>query len=253
MNDSGNKLRDRDEPWRDKELLLDLYEEQGLTYEEIGDLLGCGKTTVSSWMKKHRADEYREDLDVEIPDEYPYRDGELLEYLYLDEELSTTEIAAVLDCSTGAVINWLNKHDIETRSTGEGVSKAYRGPRRVNFYTHGSKGYEMVKGDEYPFPVHRLQAIAYWGIDAVKGNQVHHKNGIEWDNREDNLEVLNARDHIGQEHAGNIWLDRLRAVEMYREGLSSYDVAPALDVSSNTVIRWVREFDPDLIRSKGGA
>jgi hypothetical protein len=44
-------------------------------------------------------------------------------------------------------------------------------------------------------PVHRLLAIAEHGTDAVAGQHVHHKNGIPFDNRPENLELLSPSEH----------------------------------------------------------
>lgn len=40
-------------PWRDEELLRELYIEKGLPYSKVGEILGCGRTTVRYWLKKH--------------------------------------------------------------------------------------------------------------------------------------------------------------------------------------------------------
>lgn len=254
MTDSDRVLvTEEREPWKDADLMFRLYDDEGLTYSEMADRFGCADSTINSWMMKHRAEEIREEIDVEIPDEEPYKDEETMRALYEDEELSTTQISAVLGCSTGAATEWLGKLGIDTRSRSDAMKISRRDDLTVTFYTHGSKGYEMVKGDEYPYPVHRLQAIAYWGIDAVKGNHVHHKDGIEWHNTEENLEVIGVSDHIATEHNGNIWLDKLRATEMYDEGASSYDLAPIFDVAPGTVIAWVRDVDDSVVRSTGGS
>lgn len=251
MSDTEGRIS-QSEPWRDKEVMMELREEQGLTFREIGERLGCSDGTACTWMKMHKADELREELDVDIPDEKPYQDGELMEQLYENEELSTTEIAAVLDCSTGAVVEWLSKHGIKTRSISEGNKLASEGGIIPTFYTRAAKGYEVANSSYATVYIHRLQAVAYWGMEAVNNKHVHHKNSIPWDNRKDNLELLEGGDHISRVHEGNIWLDRLRAAEMYDEGASSYDLAPVFDVTPNTAIRWVREVDDSLIRNNGG-
>jgi hypothetical protein len=43
--------------------------------------------------------------------------------------------------------------------------------------------------------VHRLLAVAENGFEALNGNHVHHKNGIKWDNRPENIEVLSPSEH----------------------------------------------------------
>lgn len=253
MTDTHHLLRaDGGEPWKDEELMNQLREE-GLSYREMGERLGCSQSTISAWMKRHRADEIREDLDVEIPDGKPYQDRELMDTLYNEYDLSTTDIAVVLDCSTGGVNEWMDRLGIEKRSRSDAASLWRDDGDIPSFYTIESRGYEAINTSTENAYVHRLQAVAYWGFDEVADKQVHHKDGIEWHNTEYNLELLTPREHISREHGGNIWLDRLRAAEMYREGASSYDVAPRLEVSPGTVLEWVREVDPGLVRTHGGA
>lgn len=253
MSNSHHILRDfPEEPWKDAELMFRLYEDEGLTYAELSDRFGTTDGTISNWMKKHQADDLRADLDVEIPEGKPYQDPELMETLYVEEGLSQSEISAVLDCGTGTVANWLKRHDIQTRSIAEGVSNSHDGGDIPVFYTIESRGYEAINTSTENAYVHRLAAVAWFGFDAVAGKQVHHVNGIEWDNREENFELLGPREHIGERHEGNIWLDRLRAVEMYDSGASSYDIAPTFNVSPGTIIRWVRDFDPSLVRNHQG-
>lgn len=242
-----------EEPWKDKELMFRLYFEEDYIYSEMADRFGCSASTVSTWMKKHHADEIRADLDVEIPDENPYRDEDLMRHLYLEEQLSTTEISAVLECSTGAVLNWLDRFGIDRRSSAEGIALSKKEPKDVYFYTHRSKGYEMVKADEHPVAVHRLTAVAYWGFDAIRDKVVHHDAEIPWLNTEENLELLTKQEHQFHHKSKMSWLDTLRAAEMYRSGASSYDIAPRFEVSPGTVIRRIREFKPGLISGNSEA
>lgn len=249
----GTPQSDGEEPWKDKDLMFRLYHDEDYTYAELADRFGCGESTVSSWMMKHRADKIRERLDVEIPDEHPHRDEDLMKKLYVDEQLSTIKISAVLGCSTGAVNEWLGRHGIETRSAGEAIAISKPDPKDVYFYTHRSKGYEMVKAEDHPVAVHRLQAVAYYGFDALEGKVVHHRREVPWLNTEDNLELMTKAQHHDHHKAKMTWLDRLRAAEMYREGASSYDISPTFDVSPGTVLENIRRVDSSLVRNNGGA
>lgn len=253
MSDSETGVKS-DKPWKNSELMHRLHEEQDYTYAEMAELFGCTPSTVSSWMKRHQAEELREGLDVAIPDDKPYRDEELLRALYVDEELSTTEIAAVLDCSSSVVSKWMEKHGIDRRDLSDAVSLSRGGSKGIYVFTHGTKGYVHVKSGDDLTVLHKLQAVAYWGFDALYGMHVHHKNGIRWDNRRENLELMDASEHLSM-HTKLDWLEQLRAAEMYREGASSYDLAPTFDVSPGTIIRAVRGVKPALIRDKteGGA
>lgn len=245
---------DGGEPWKDKELMLRMYEEEGYTYAEMADHFGCSDGTVSSWMKKHRADELRERVEVEIPDEYPYRDEKLMRHLYQDKEFSTVEISAILDCSSGAVMKWMDKLGIQTRSRSEGVSIASGGSKPLYYYTMKRRGYEAISTVDENLYIHRLAAVAWYGFDAVVNNHVHHKNEIPWCNTQWNLELLDAGSHMSHHHSpGTIWLDKVRAAELYRtDGASSYDVAPAVGVTPGTVIQWARQVDPDRPAPEGG-
>lgn len=48
-------------PWQDKDLLIELYVEQGLSVADIGDRLGCTGTTISDWLDRH-------DIEARDPD-----------------------------------------------------------------------------------------------------------------------------------------------------------------------------------------
>jgi hypothetical protein len=62
--------------------------------------------------------------------------------------------------------------------------------------------------------MHRLLAVAEFGLDAIKGKHVHHVNGLRWDNRLDNLEVLTPQEHIRGHHQQVSDKEFLRAVEV---------------------------------------
>lgn len=242
-----------EEPWKDDELMLYLYDEEDYTFQQLGDLFGTTGGNISNWMKKHRADELREGLDIEIPDDRPYDDEEVLRTLYLEEGMSQADIAAVLDCATGTVVKYLGQHGIEARSIGEGISMARGGSTDLYYYTRTGSGYELIKSGDKIVQAHRLQAVAYWGFDALKDKVVHHKKEIPWLNTEDNLQLMSMEQHQDHHKGKMTWLDRLRAAEMYREGASSYDLAPMFDVTPSTAVENVRRVDSELIRNSRGA
>lgn len=65
-------------------------------------------------------------------------------------------------------------------------------------------GYEVwmhsVDGVQYSVRVHRLVAVAKCGIEAVKNMDVHHKNGVRWDNRPENLDIMTRSEHMSLHH-----------------------------------------------------
>lgn len=250
MSDSAGGVTQQ-KPWKDRDLVLRLRDDEGLTYREMAERLGCSESNVNRWLKIHRADELRKELDVEIPEEEPWKDGELLAELYHTEELSTPQISAVLDCSSATVNKWMDELGVEKRSTSEAISIAKGGSHGLWFRTNPRKGYERIACEKKTVLHHRLLAVAYWGLDAVRENHVHHENHIPWDNRKENLELVDPSTHsqMHRERKMN-WLDALRATEMYDEGASTYELADVFDVAPGTVASNIRRVDPDLIRTE---
>lgn len=99
---------------------------------------------------------------------------------------------------------------------------------KTKFGTH-TRGYEYWRswnpdGEEIMY-VHRLVAVAEYGFDAVAGNHVHHKNGIQWDNRPDNIEVKAEKDHLADHvsEKGKVTdMEKIRMAQVYKSGDASY-------------------------------
>lgn len=221
--------RSHEQPWSDKETLREMRIDKGQTYGEMAESLGCSDATVSKWCEKFG-----------IEQEHPWEDEEVLRRLYEEQGLGSEDVADVLGCSKDAVLRWLSRHDISvTTPTQE---------RPPVFYTH--QGYEKVEsdhhGEDYTVMVHRLVAAAEYGVGEVAGKQVHHKNGVPWDNRPENLEVVTDMEHqskhtdkpiykLTEEEAGQI-------LEMRDSDLSRSAVAEKYSVSEKQVRRiWNRE------------
>jgi len=99
------------------------------------------------------------------------------------------ELAEQWNCSTKTISNWCKKLDIETRK-----SKRERPPYlgwiegyRAWYHHDGSKRQTVL--------VHRLVAVAQYGVNSVKNKEVHHRNRMKMDNRPSNLEVIGVSDH----------------------------------------------------------
>lgn len=126
----------------------------------------------------------------------PWQDETTMRYLYQKKKLSSNEIAEILPCNRGHVKRSLRELGIERRSQSE-AAKLGQLKRPPVYRTH--QGHEEVctevNGDHKVIGIHRLVAVAEWGIDAVKGKETHHKNGIGWDNRPENLELLTKAEH----------------------------------------------------------
>lgn len=134
--------------------------------------------------------------------ETPWRDKETLQRLYFEEGLDQGEIGDRLGCTRRTVCEWFSRHGLEGRIGRPTVPWVY--------YATSVLGYERWQ-DKLPpskdkmVKVHRLAAVAWFGFDAVADNHVHHKNGIPWDNREENLEVLTPSEHQKLHHESRDW------------------------------------------------
>lgn len=147
----------------------------------------------------------------------PWRDEGLLRDLYIEREFSTHKIADCLDCSQSTVRDWMKKFGISTRGRAEaqrGISTALRTTER---------GYEVwnpvTGGKQYTIHAHRLLAVSEFGFKTVKGMEVHHQNGIPWDNRPSNIELMGKSEHGKRHNPTKLgWFEVMRIRELYRNG-----------------------------------
>lgn len=127
-----------------------------------------------------------------------YRDSDWLEEQYVDQKRSTPDIADECGVSTQTICRWLGEHNIETRDRSE--ARRLAGPDHAPMSSYD--GYEEWRVWEPEWrravsvKVHRLAAVAWYGFDAVAGSEVHHVNGVRWDNREENLDTLSTAEHM---------------------------------------------------------
>lgn len=99
-------------PWKDEELLRELYVGEGLTQGEIGEQLGCSHRTIGNWM-----DEYGIDTRERPNAEYPTLQSRSALYeLYVVEKKSTLDIAKDIGCVHQTVSEWLDRHEIQRRT-----------------------------------------------------------------------------------------------------------------------------------------
>lgn len=187
----------------------------------------------------------------------PWRDEERLRELYWDEGLSPREMEDVLGCTERTIWEWIGRHGMETRRPGQ---------QRYEWvsYDTSPNGYERWKATCPPdrdtvVMVHRLLAVAEHGFNALDGNHVHHKNGVKWDNRPENIEVLSPSEHMRQHHRESFqrdgesnphakltWED-VREMRARRESATAAELAEEFGTSEGNVYNiwnrnsWVRD------------
>jgi len=131
----------------------------------------------------------------------PWRNPDKLRQLYHAENMSLREVADELGCSRHAVQTWMEKHGID-RDDMKDVAGNHQRSKPTHYRTNYD-GYEVWNtmigtSEQHTVRVHRLIAVAEYGVDAVNNNHIHHKNKIPWDNRPCNLEVLSPSEHLSQ-------------------------------------------------------
>jgi transposase-like protein len=188
-----------------------------------------------------------------------YKDEDWLREQYIKKGKSQNEIARELDVNSGTINYWADKFDIESRDR-VGEVRRKRGVDYANFYTN-DKGHELWKasdargGDDVMY-VHRLLAIAEYGLNAVAENHVHHENGVPWDNRPDNIEPMNPEEHHRHhkqqfqdtwQNKDTPWRDEELLRELYvKRGIGTETLGERFGCAPTTVRRWLREYDIEV-------
>lgn len=188
-------------PWRDKERLKEAYEELG-SFVKVGEEFECSKTTIEKWLNKF-------DIETNNPPgethkQKPWRDKQKLKEAY--EELdSFVKVGDRFGCSQTTIEYWLNKFDIETNPPpserfGKNAPAYHRYDKHtLSQNTLWERGYEVWNvrqdGKYYTIPVHRLVAVAEFGLEAIENMHIHHKNECPFDNRPENLVPMTPSEH----------------------------------------------------------
>ena len=164
----------------------------------------------------------------------PWRDAELVNWMYHEKEMSGPEIAEELGCSVRPIYDRIE----DTRSISE-ANRIWTWRLPLNIRTD-KDGYERfqtkVHGESMTFAHHRLIAVAEHGFDALDEKVVHHKNGVPWDNRPNNLELMDQSDHV-REHFEEIPPHEKAAIWALgeTEGHTAEEVSKIFNTTRSTV------------------
>lgn len=179
--------KDTERPWRDEDTLRELYVEEGMSVFEVGDELGCSGSAVQRNLEKVGIG--TRDVGGN-PSDAPYKIESKMRERYVEDEMSTWEIAEEWGVSQATICKWLDRHEIEKRKSNWEKTPTY--------YTR-QNGYEYVMSGDKGVFVHQLVAVAN-GADPYKvmgdlTNVVHHKKEIPWLNTRENLELTTQSEH----------------------------------------------------------
>lgn len=213
------------EPLKNEAWLREQYIEQELSTTEIGERLGVTCGAVGHWLNKHEIEgrgpsESQTDGNTET-----LKNESWLRHHYLTQEKTAEEIAQPLNVTTGTVLNWLRRHDIEARGRGEAEDRLRSGLRNLR-----NKQWLQQKIEEN-------QPITDIGDECgVTSAAVHYwldKHGIETD-----IKVDPTRNSMS---AAETYRDKSWMQEQYVERhRSTTEIGEELGVSKMTISRWLR-------------
>jgi transposase-like protein len=192
--------------YHDADWLREKYHVEQDTMKEIAERCGVTSTTIGDWMDRHGIQK-RDQSEAQLP-EGKHTDREWLAEQYNGEGRTLADIGEECGVTAATVLKWMRKHDIPrrgetdhfrvSRMTKRTLERGY-----VQYKCRTPDGTARVYG-------HQLAALAA-GHDPEKifsngEYQCHHRNGIRWDNRPENVELL-----TDTEHADEHWPTRERA------------------------------------------
>jgi len=136
-----------------------------------------------------------------------YKDKDWLVEQYHDKDQTTIEMGEMCDVNPGTISYWMDKHDIEAYDQGRnkrtpGMNLVINGNGYLEWQNQVYENSEIIRRETYR--VHRLVAVAEYGVEEVKDKVVHHQNGVKIDNRPENLKLLDHGTHTKQHNEDRI-------------------------------------------------
>jgi len=213
---------ERDVPWQDEQTLRELYIEEGHAQHEIATELGCDQGTVSKWLKEFnipiRSQGHHARKDA-LWDETSLRE------MYVEEEMSTVEMAERLSCSAAGVTHALERFSIQRRSFSEANLEEDLAPLRdkqwiEEQYLANGRSAADIAAEVGCSKVHVLRILKNHGIPRRSTSLAH------------------------QENAPSALTDREALRELYSDsGLHMHEIADRIGCSTSTVHKWLHAHD----------
>jgi len=200
MTDYDDERQERID-YKDAEKLRSLYWDEGHTLPEIAELADASTTTIWEWMKRHDIKRRKSGTALgeggDSPDDpIEHTDEAVLRELYIDKGLSLKEISELSDVRHQTIRHHMKKNGIERRdkvsSSREKSRVEYAG---VQMASNGYMYWNDYWGGRTRVAIHRLLSVSEYGFDEVADKAIHHKNGIRWDNRPENIQPMTPSEH----------------------------------------------------------
>lgn len=149
-----------------------------------------------------------------------------LEELYHEKGLSLHQIADRSAVSHSTIRRRMEQFGIKRRERAKSVPYANFRTDREGYERWEQGGGPEKSQDSITVLVHRLVAVAEHGVDVVAGRVVHHENGIPWDNRPENLVIMDWGEHTTH-HNDPVISDEELLAEL-RAGYEGLGIAPTV-------------------------
>lgn len=206
-----------------REVLEDLYVKQKLTTKTIAARYGVSHWTVSNRLREvgipiAPRSQFRRLKHVDLTGQ---RFGYLtvLGYEHSAEAKQGNRWRCKCDCGNEICVHGFKLKTKRHRARSCGCKKNLRGAEHPQ-WKGGTAKYKYVKRDGLTHLEHRLIMEEMLGRSLLPTEQVHHKNGIRYDNRPENLELWVKQQPSGQRVSDRV-ADALKILKQYAPHLLS--------------------------------
>ncbi len=182
-------------PYQREAWLREQYHEKGRTLGDIADEFDMTRPGITHWMDKHGI-ERRGHKEAQQSGGL-HTDEEWLREQYHGQDRTLRDMSGEAGVTPAAVLKYMRRYNIPRRDA------IHHKKLEPATYRTGRFGYVMAaskyQGDQDRVKIHQLVAIADGADPAeVFSNgeyECHHKNHIPWDNRPENIELLDGIEH----------------------------------------------------------
>lgn len=190
--------------WKDEEWVREQYYGNGLSLSQVAEKAECSVFALRNYMDKFGM-ERRKTGSGSARDSKHY-DPEWLRQKYYEQEQTLDQMADDAGVTAVTILRQMENHGMGRRTAGDYLRKE----SSTRTLDDGHEKVRFCVGDDTRYyDVHRMLAIAEFGLDEVAGKIVHHKNGIPWDNRPDNLELIESQSEHAKLHYEEREIDEL--------------------------------------------
>lgn len=179
----------------DRSTLVELYVNQRLSSKELGERIGVSQQAARNYLQRYGIETRTPGAALSLK-----LDEEMVRRLYCEEKLTMQDVSERMQCSYGSIQKCIRRLGVVPAS--KGLRRLYKARKEVagktvdNGYSYESApGHPSASKHGHYLASHRLIIEKAVGSILAKSEHVHHINVQKWDNRVENLAVVNSSDH----------------------------------------------------------